>query len=51
MSNVGGVIVVVWPLKVEVVSDVGAAPKNNGNRIGKCGRERKENGALPSKNL
>jgi hypothetical protein len=41
------------PLTVEpptVVSDVGT-PKNNVNRIGKCGRKRKEDGELPSNKL
>ena len=51
MSKEGDVIVVDGPPTVEVISDVGTTPKNNGNRIGKCGRKRKEDGALPSNKL
>ncbi len=49
MSIVGYVIIVVRPPTMEVVSDVGSAPKNND--IGKCGRKRKEDGALPPNKL
>jgi len=44
------VIVVAEPPIVEFVSDVGA-PKNNVNRIGKCGQKREEDCALPYKKL
>ena len=41
----------VEPFFVEVVEAVGGAKKDNGNRVDKCGRKRKEDNALPSNKI
>jgi hypothetical protein len=42
---------VVEPNFVKVVDAVGGSQKDNVNRVGKCGRKRKEDGALTSNKL
>jgi hypothetical protein len=51
VASIGDVPMVADPPSVEVFDVLGVAQKNIGNRIGKCGRERKENGALSSNKL
>jgi hypothetical protein len=51
MPEICDITTVVEPPFVEVVDAVGGAHKDNVNRIGKCGRKRKEDGALPSNKL
>ncbi len=51
MPGIRDVTTAIEPAFVEVVDAVGGAQKDNGNRVGKCGRKRKEDGALPSNKL
>ncbi len=51
MPEICDVTTVVEPPFVEVVDAVGGAQKDNGNRVGKFGRKRKEDDALPSNKL
>ncbi len=49
--DIGNVTIVAEPLTLELVSVVNVSEKNNVNRVGKCGRKRKQNGVLPSNKL
>ena len=51
LSDIRDVTTVANPPFLEVVNAVGGAQKRNANCLSKCGRKRKEDGALPSSKL
>ncbi len=51
LLQMSDVVIVAEPSVVEFIDDVVSATKSNTNRLGKCGRKRKDDDALPSNKL